>query len=424
MRSRSIFLLPTVLLLLASSPGAEGQNLLTNPGFDTNLSGWIPFTTFTTLSWSSLDARGKSNSGSVLVTNTLQGGIGAAGPVQCVPVTGGTYYHFGGSVRIPSGQANTGDAQLRLVWFPGQGCTGSIFNRQATSSSTAIFNQWVTLTGYDVAPGGAVSAQIKTYLEKNQTTGSFQGYFDDYNVAPSAPTVLTVPASASVHGVNGAFFHTDLWILNRSYKSTQSVVLSFHCYSGQSCPSSVHTFNLEPRQSYSLADVVGNVFRAPETAGAIEIAFDPGLGNVSATSRTYTPSLPAPTNGTAIPALTADAARTRSIHLGLGNNGGDRSAGFRSNAGAYNPSTSPTLVTFTLYDETGSEIGSPITRTWAANEAYQLNDVFALAGAGQAVTTNAVLVVVSGTPVFSYMTVVDNQTGDSMFSSGTEDEAN
>ena len=81
-------------------------------------------------------------------------------------------------------------------------------------------------------------------------------------------------------------------------------------------------------------------------------------------------------------------------------------------------------MTFTLYNgATGAVIGSPLTRTWGAQEAYQINDIFAAVGATSAVTTNAYLVVTSTAPVFPFVTVIDNQSGDSILVPASADEA-
>jgi hypothetical protein len=260
-------------------------------------------------------------------------------------------------------------------------------------------------------------------LLKNGTTGQFQASFDDVWLSPSAPTTLTIPSSASIHGKAGAFFHSDLWVLNHSSSFTQTITARYRCFVGQTCPSGTKSFLLEPRRSMQYSDVVGpGLFAAPETAGAIELTYDKGLGEVSVGSRVYTPSLPAPTNGTSVPALTSAEARTRTLFIGLGSNRGDLTSGFRSNAGAYNPSGSSASVTFTLYNGiTGRVLGDPKTRTWAAYEAYQINDVFAALGASNAVTTNAYLVVTSSVPVFAFVTVIDNVSGDSVWVNGAAD---
>src|SRR6185369_3836340 len=137
------------------------------------------------------------------------------------------------------------------------------------------------------------------------------------------------------------------------------------------------TIKLESRRARAFTDVIGAFFQDPETAGAIELSWESVLGEIAAFSRTYTPSLPAPTNGTAIPALPASAATKRALLGGLATNGPDRSSGFRTNAGAYNPHGEPVTVTFALVGTEGQPLGSPVTRTAGPNEAFQINDVFA-----------------------------------------------
>jgi hypothetical protein len=213
--------------------------------------------------------------------------------------------------------------------------------------------------------------------------------------------------------------------MNRSYTNTLTVTARYRCFTGQSCGSGTKSFQLGPRQSILYTDVVGaGLFLSPETAGAIELTYDAALGKLSAGTRVYTPSLPAATFGTAVPALPASEARTRALFLGLGANGGSLASGFRSNAGAYNPNASSVSVTFTLHNgATGTVLGAPLTRTWGANEAFQFNDIFAFAGAGSSVTTNAYLVVTATAPVFPFVTVIDNKSGDSIWGFAGTDEA-
>jgi streptogramin lyase len=235
-------------------------------------------------------------------------------------------------------------------------------------------------------------------------------------------TILTVPAVASIHGVNGTSFRSDLWLLNRSYSSAVTATLTYRCFGGGSCGGVERSVGLAARQSVLLEDVVGALLGAPGTAGALEIAFDSGSGPVTATSRVYTAS-PSGTLGTAVPALPAAAARLRSVFVGLAASGGALSKGFRSNAGAYNPNASPATVTFTLHGETGAVLGSTV-RTLGPLEATQLYpNIFTLVGAGSVETRNAVLVVGSTTPVFSFVTVIDNQSGDSVFLASEPDDA-
>jgi hypothetical protein len=240
--------------------------------------------------------------------------------------------------------------------------------------------------------------------------------------APAAGATFTlyVPTSASIHGNAGAFFHTDLWAFNRSFDSSLSVTATYLCFAG-ACSGGSGTFVLAPRESRIFTDVGVSLFGKAETAGAIELTYTSVTDDLVATTRTYTPSLPLPTNGTAIPALPLTEARSRALFLGLASNGGNLSSGFRTNAGAYNPSPFNTIVTYTLLEQDGTPIGSAV-QSLSPRTAGQINDVFLAAGAGTMVTTNVVLVVTSTFPVFPFVTVVDNQSGDSVYATPINDQ--
>ena len=76
-RSGIAFLVAFVIVVLASS-GASAQNLLVNPDFDTDISGWSGVGV-----WNPLDAFGSPTSGSATWINTQVGG-GANYLEQCV----------------------------------------------------------------------------------------------------------------------------------------------------------------------------------------------------------------------------------------------------------------------------------------------------------------------------------------------------
>lgn len=398
--------------------GAFADGLLANGTFATDASGWAVLKDASVL-WTPVDATASPGSGAVDVTSSAISPGAVTGLTQCVGILPGVAYDFGARILV---QAPAGvSAFVTLSFFSGAGCSGVELSRASTDTPPA--GTW-TLLGVkgSVAPDGAASALVLLAVQKAAAGGSADAHFDDAYL--SAPlTTLVIPASASIHGQNDAFFHTDIWLLNRSYGRALSVAARFRCYVRMTCPAGGATVTLAPRQSLELDDAVGGFFGAPGTAGAIELTYDPSAGDLSATSRTYTPSLPAPTFGTAVPALDASQARTRTVFLGLGNNGGDLGAGFRTNAGAYNPSDTPASVTFALYGPDGTMRGSPVTSTWTAREARQVNDIFAAAGAGSDVATGSYLVVTSSAPVFAYVTVIDNQSGDSVFVPASDDTA-
>jgi hypothetical protein len=405
-----------------TAAASQGPNLLSNPTMDGATTGWTAVSA--TATYSPLDATGKAGSGSLLLTNanTNANTVGVA--YQCVAVDAARPYSFGMKARTPSGQAQTGTSYLYLFWLATGNCTGSSLGFSVSSVSSNVKDAWSSLDGSATSPAGTASAQVYLALVKTEAGGSFQQNFDDVWLAQGSPATLTVPAVASIHGNGGAFFHSDMWVMNRSDVYTQTVTATYRCFTGQSCSGGTKTFSLGPRQSLEVQDVAGaGLFKAPETAGAVELTYDTTLGMLAAGSRVYTPSLPSPTNGAAVPALASSEARTRTLFTGLGSNGGDLSSGFRSNAGAYNPSASSVAVTFTLHDgATSGVLGTPLTRTWGPNEAYQISDIFSAVGAGSKVTTSAYLVVTSASPVFPYVTVIDNQSGDSVWVNPSSDE--
>jgi virginiamycin B lyase len=233
---------------------------------------------------------------------------------------------------------------------------------------------------------------------------------------------LTVPAAASSAGANGAFFHTDLWLMNRSYTSTAVATLTYRCATELACGNAVQPVLLQPRQSVMLTDVIGRTFSAPSTSGAIEVSWPTTSGPVSASSQVSSPLPPAPAFGTLIPALPLSAAKMRAVFIGVASGGG-LTSGSRSNAGVYNPQPLPVDVTFALYKGDGTNLGT-YTKTYQPNEAYQLfPNVFDLLGVGSTAAKDAYLVVTATAPIFPYVTVIDNVSGDSSFLTASDDES-
>jgi streptogramin lyase len=229
----------------------------------------------------------------------------------------------------------------------------------------------------------------------------------------SGKVILTVPAVASIHGLNGTFFRSDLWLINRSETAVVVATLTYHCYGMGACASTVQSVTLDPRRPVLLADVVGSFLGAPESAGALEVSYAPNAGPISVTARVYTTSVGS--LGAGVPGLSAGDTRTQGLFLGVSGSGGDPKTGFRSNAGAYNPSATPATVTFTLYAADSTLLGST-SRLLAPFEAAQLSpNIFDLVGAGSVSSRNATLVMTADAPVFSFVTVIDNQSGDSYF---------
>lgn len=300
-----------------------------------------------------------------------------------------------GTVTVPD-VANTTVTFKGAVISKPQGVTGNVLMQTTTDPACPAYET----TGTD--------APLSTY-RRGGIAMLITG-----DVPSSLNHTVIVPATASIHGANGTFFHTDLWIAN--FGPAMTVTATYRCFAGQSCGTGTATISLDASKAKTFSDIVGTLFNAPETAGAIEFKYAGTSSNnqLKVLTRTYSPSLPNPTTGASLNGLLFINATGGATYLGLGNNGGDRSAGFRSNVGVFNPWGFPTTVTFKLSNPDGTPIGQAVTQSWGNLEARQISDIFGAAGAESVVTTDAVLQVTSTLPVFPYVTVIDNVTGDSV----------
>src|SRR5262245_61821835 len=118
MASLSAFVMCAALLALADLSVA--QNALTNPNFDSDVSGWTSDGAEATITHSTNDYQGSGTSGSAEITNASASGGNGLGMFQCLTgVVVGNSYDFGGRVFIPSGQLTTGPSYVKLAWLDG-----------------------------------------------------------------------------------------------------------------------------------------------------------------------------------------------------------------------------------------------------------------------------------------------------------------
>jgi hypothetical protein len=227
----------------------------------------------------------------------------------------------------------------------------------------------------------------------------------------TAPSTTTLPAAASIHGVAPAFFHSDVHVLNPASTADVSATGRYRCFTG-ACDEAIRSFDVAPGVMKVFDDAVASLFGAPESAGPIELT-----GGILVDSRVYSPARPAPTTGSYVPGLTADEAHAEAVLTSLSHSP-DRSKGFRTNAGAFNPGDDPLVVDFTLYDASGTPLGK-VTRPVAARSAVQVNDLFASAGVNATIDHAYAVVRADGIhQLYAYGTVIDNQSLDSIFVRG------
>jgi hypothetical protein len=178
--------LAAAVLLAGGAAPLPAQNLLKNPDFVSNLDGWQIIGQAT---WDgTLDAEGFPHEGSakgVFDSSTVNGISG--GIVQCVPLSVGTTYHFGGKIFIPAGNTATGGAFFVMIPFPTGDCSGAPPPGPIVQTPQVIaVNSWndSSTTFTDTF---AKSGELFTALAP-QSGGHFQANYDDVVVATGTVT--------------------------------------------------------------------------------------------------------------------------------------------------------------------------------------------------------------------------------------------
>jgi hypothetical protein len=147
--------------------------MFNNPGFDSDVTSWERLRSSVDqtsgIQWSSQDVDGCPFSGSV---QEITSGLG--NPSQCVAVTAGTTYTFGGWFRNLDGTAYT----CQMYFWSGANCTGTLaFGPSIAGNETA----WTFHSMAFAVPAGNVSlspaceSNINSYFDKLSlsTNGSF-----------------------------------------------------------------------------------------------------------------------------------------------------------------------------------------------------------------------------------------------------------
>jgi hypothetical protein len=174
------------LMALATAAGAA--NLVVNPDFDTDASGWTSFGA--TISFdATMNQVGAPGSGAGLVTNPDPGFN--QGVVQCIAsgLSGGTSYDLGSWVYFASGQAGTGNAGIFATFFDQANCTGTqISSLFVNPYLPPPSDTWTLLTVTGVAPAGSVSAWVYINVYNSGNSGSISAEYDGVRFGPTPTT--------------------------------------------------------------------------------------------------------------------------------------------------------------------------------------------------------------------------------------------
>lgn len=385
---------------LSLATPASAENLLVNGGFDRpdSLAPWA-YAEGVSFSW--------AYGGSARITTEDDPG-GREVLFQCVPVTGASRYDLSASANV--GEVPQGNAVLtiRARWYASTNCSTNVLRGSAALEFVPRPDgERRVASSVLVSPSGARSALVMVNVRAD-ASAPLHLLVDDLVFAPNlAGETLVLPAAASAPGAHGQRFATDLWVRNPA-DVPRLFSLTLRSPGSGPNPEPV-VLHLGPGETRFLPDVLADVFGASVRgrAGAVELSYDPVEGPLQAYARVAAANAENAGNGTATPLLPREQARTDAAYLGLAGLGG--SAGFRVNAGVYNPNDTGADVTILLEDAAGLRVGE-INRIWQAREWFQIDDLLAAAPAPVAAVT-----IVAARPVFPYLFAIDNRSGDATF---------
>jgi hypothetical protein len=226
---------------------------------------------------------------------------------------------------------------------------------------------------------------------------------------PLLAETVTLPVAASLTGVGGAPFVSDVRVFNTSYTQALSVTVRYRPAANAPDP---QAFSLAPREGRAFDDMVGVFFTRPGTLGAVEFEHAGANGALVAVSQLGSPQ-GAGKVGMFIPGRRG-AGDLVSALVGLSNGAS------RTNVGIYNPNGSSVTAVVKLYQGV-VELGRT-TQTVGANQTVQFN-VYNAVNQGGHVTTTGHAVVEASDEVFTYAAQADNATNDTILIVGEADVA-
>ena len=419
------------LLALATHP-ALSQNLLMNPGFDRDLSGWTIETKISpdpspspgyveaSTAWVSNDSNASAVSGGT--TLHAKAGISStatAAVTQCVAATGGMLVSFGAKF-LTTRQYTTAGLSVTVGFFETHDCSGEAVGSARTNSpntfptpptETNSGGRWLSSASEVLASPGTRSMRIEVGAYATGTRFYGPSYVDGVadeaflTLAPATLTTSLLPAAAWIHGAAGSYWTTTFTLVN-SGSTAAAVTLKWlgHDVDGRRGPE----FTYVVRAGQTLSNVEAN-FQANfrETWGGILMTSSSPSVFLQSETSTNVPG--GGTVGQALPALgLSDFAGTTPRTLAPMK----ENASFRTNLVLANPTEITVSAHVDLFAADGTLLGSrdvalpPLGMT-------QIGSVgWALAGTTVDLGRIAVSTPTPGGLVAAYASVIDNKTND------------
>jgi len=164
------------LALLLPMP-LMAQNVLVNPGFDSDILSWDnPYNE--PAIWDGRDASDSAASGSALLTNDLGNGGSTGILSQCFDVSEGAAINFSAKVYQPSGQTGEGFGHLRIRFYSEAACQ-TYLSSGNSSSDDSSFDTWIAVSGSDTAVASSGSVRLYLAIIGTVSNEDFAVHFDD-----------------------------------------------------------------------------------------------------------------------------------------------------------------------------------------------------------------------------------------------------
>ena len=344
---------------------------------------------------------------------------------------------FTSRVNVSSSGAQTVDAGS---WFASISADGRfvVFSTDAENLTPDDANGWGDVFSHDRATGTttllSVSAagvqgddgfsrwgvttpdgrfMVFESTASNLVDGDNNGVMDVFLAGGPAVVpnnVRICPGAASAPGVGTAFWVTDVRLFNPDPHDSITVWLSALLRDADNTGAVELPVTLSARGGLALDDILTTFFGLANTTAAIRMRSEAPF---FATSRTSNVGGDTGTFGSFIPGFAPEAALDRGILLHVINQPG--LPGFRSNVGFANPGLHPVAVTVEVFDADDRALLGSRGLDLAPRTFSQINDVFKFIGQQSRETPNATVEFRAGAPILAYASVIDNESGDSIF---------
>ncbi len=168
-----------LLVLLGGLVPCRAQNLLPNPEFDHDVSGWSPPPFYTHgLSWDRFHSA-FGLGGSALLSLPFGAALSTS---ACVPVKPGVTYAWGGQYMFQTAVPSQ-FVQFTLTWTTDTNCVNGIANVDLLSNETPP-GQWRILFGQSTAPAGAAAVLFTAVFDPNLDSQAHALNIDDVFLGP------------------------------------------------------------------------------------------------------------------------------------------------------------------------------------------------------------------------------------------------